>query len=163
MNKFEEFTKICTVMNQFTEQRIELYELIVEVVNYIRDQVYSDSIFEPDCIFESDYMVKPHHIFDVGTLKDNPDICSVTFYRNDDFQHSYFPVKFLCDDFKEKYAKELDEFIQSYLKNINQYKIVQLEQEIKHKQQHLAVLKANTFTDANDDMVKLIDNYCLGV
>jgi hypothetical protein len=132
-------------------------------VNYIRDQVYSDSIFEPDCIFESDYIVKPHHIFDVGTLKDNPDICSVTFYRNDDFQHSYFPVKFLCDDFKEKYTKELEEFIQSYLKNINQYKIIQLEQEIKHKQQYLAILKENTFTNANDDMVKLIDNQCLGV
>ena len=158
MNKFEEFTKICTVMNQFTEQRIELYELIVEVVNYIRDQVYSDSIFEP-----SNYMVKPHHIFDIGILKDNPDICYVTFYRNDDFQHSYFPVKFLCDDFKEKYAKELEEFIQSHLKNNNQHKIDQLEQEIKRKQQYLTILKANTFTNANDDMVKLIDNQCLGV
>lgn len=160
MNKFEEFTKICTVMNQFTEQRIELYELIVEVVNYIRDQVYSDSIFEP-----SNYMVKPHHIFDIGILKDNPDICYVTFYRNDDFQHSYFPVKFLCDDFKEKYAKELEEFIQSHLKNNNQHKIDQLEQEIKRKQQYLAMLKetTNMLTNANDDMVKLIDNQCLGV
>ena len=160
MNKFEEFTKICTVMNQFTEQRIELYELIVKVVNYIRDQVYSDSLFEP-----SNYMVKPHHIFDIGVLKDNPDICYVTFYRNDDFQHSYFPVKFLCDDFKEKYAKELEEFIQSHLKNNNQHKIDQLEQEIKRKQQYLAILKetTNTLTNANDDMVKLIDNQCLGV
>ena len=147
-------------MNQFTEQRIELYELIVKVVNYIRDQVYSDSLFEP-----SNYMVKPHHIFDIGVLKDNPDICYVTFYRNDDFQHSYFPVKFLCDDFKEKYAKELEEFIQSHLKNNNQHKIDQLEQEIKRKQQYLAILKetTNTLTNANDDMVKLIDNQCLGV
>lgn len=151
MNKFEEFTKICTVLNQFTEQRLELYKLITEVVNYIRDGVYHDE-------YNFDYKIHPHHIYDIGTLEKYPDICCVTLYQNDDFKSIYFPVKFLCDDFKTKYKNELEQFIQSHLKIIYDYKVDSITKEIESKKREIAQLELQTknLTNVDEDMIKLI-------
>lgn len=155
MTKFKNFVKICDLLKQYNEERVELYKLIAEVVNHIRNKI------NPYNSKQLEY----HTIECIGILNDFPDICTVTLNHNYEYCSIYFPVKFLCDDFKTKYAKEIDEFVESHLKNNYYHEIKHLEEEIKIKQKEVLSLnkRLSTFQNANDDMVKLIDTHCLEI
>lgn len=70
-----------------------------------------------------------------------------------------FPTKFLCEDFKEKYADEIDEFIQSYLKFRFDNIIKKYEYEIEDAQHQIDILK-NRLKDLTNASDSLINKVC---
>lgn len=159
-NLFEEYNDMLNAYNELTNKENKLFELVSEIIYHIRMMAYNK--YEKWNEFLE--VIVPEDIYAVMPDADNPDVLCVVF-KDIDKDVVKFPKKFLCEDFKEKYADEIDKFVQSYLKFrfdniINRYKC-----EIEAAQHQIDTIKnrLKDLTNTSDDLINEIRNSYMNI
>ena len=152
-NLFEEYNDMLKAYNELANKKNKLFELVAEVIYHIRSTAYHK--YEKWNEFLG--VIVPEDIYAVMPAANNPDVLCVVL-KDIDKDVIRFPMKFLCEDFKEKYADEIDEFIQSYLKFRYDNIIKRYEYEIEETQHQIDIIKnrLKDFTKASDSLVNKV-------
>jgi DNA gyrase/topoisomerase IV subunit A len=154
-NLLEEYNDMLNAYNELINKKNKLFELVAEVIYHIRSIAYHKYEKWNDFL----EVIVPEDIYVVMPDADNPDVlCVVLKDTNKDIVK--IPKKFLCEDFKEKYADEIDEFIQSYLKFRFDNIVKRYECEIEAAQHQIDIIKnrLKDLTNTSDDLINEICN-----
>ena len=149
-NFFEEYDEVINAYNELARKKNKLFDLVAEIIYHIRTIAYNKYEEWNDFL----EVVVPEDIYTIKPDANNPDVlCVVLKDINKDVIK--FPTKFFCEDFKEKYADEIDEFVQSYLKFRFDNIIQRYECEIEEAQYQIDMIKNHLkdFTKASDSLI----------
>ena len=154
-NLFEEYNDMLNAYNELTNKKNKLFELVAEIIYHIRTMAYNK--YEKWNEFLE--VIVPEDIYAVTSDAINPDVLCVVL-KDIDKDVVKFPKKFLCEDFKEKYANEIDEFVQSYLKFRLDNVVKKYECEIEEAQHQIDMIKnrLKELTNASDNLNNEIYN-----
>lgn len=153
-NLLEEYNDMLSAYNELANKKNKMFELVAEIIYHIRSRAYH----KYEKLNEFLGVIVPEDIYAVMPDANNPDVLCVVL-KDIDKDVIRFPTKFLCDDFKEKYADEIDEFIQSYLKFRFDNIIKNYEYEIEAAQHQIDILK-NRLKDLTNASDSLINEVC---
>ena len=152
-NLLEEYNEVLNAYNELTRKKNKLFDLVAEIIYHIRTIAYNKYEEWNDFL----EVVVPEDIYTIKPDANNPDVLCVVL-KDIDKDVIRFPMKFLCEDFKEKYADEIDEFIQSYLKFRLDNIVKKYEYEIEATQHQIDIIKNHLkdFTNASDNLINKI-------
>ena len=151
-NLLDEYNDMLNAYNELANKKNKLFELVAEIIYHIRSKAYHKYEKLNDLL----EVIVPEDIYAVMPDANNSDVLCVVL-KDIDKDVIKFPMKFLCEDFKEKYANEIDEFIQSYLKFRFDNIIKRYEYEIEEAQHQIDLIKNHLkdFTKASDGLIKI--------
>jgi hypothetical protein len=155
-NLLEEYNDMLNAYNELANKKNKIFDLVAEIIYHIRSRAYH----KYENFNEFLGVIVPEDIYTVMPDANNPDVLCVVL-KDIDKNVIKFPAKFLCEDFKEKYADEIDEFIQSYLKFRFDNIIKRYEYEIEEAQYQIDLIKNHLkdLTNASDDLInKMCDS-----
>ena len=152
-NLLEEYNDMFNAYNELANKKNKLFELVAEVIYHIRSTAYHK--YEKWNEFLG--VIAPEDIYAVMPAANNPDVLCVVL-KDIDKDVIRFPKKFLCEDFKEKYVDEIDEFVQSYLKFRLDNVVKKYECEIEEAQRQIDMIKnrLKDFTKASDSLINKV-------
>lgn len=153
-NLLEEYNDMLNAYNELANKKNKLFDLVAEIIYHIRSTAYHK--YEKWNEFLG--VIVPEDIYTIKLDANNPDVLCVVL-KDMDKDVIKFPTKFLCEDFKEKYADEIDEFIQSYLKFRFDNIIKKYEYEIEAAQHQIDIIK-NCLKDLTNASDSLINEVC---
>lgn len=153
-NLLEEYNDMLNAYNELANKKNKLFDLVAEIIYHIRSTAYHK--YEKWNEFLG--VIVPEDIYTIKLDANNPDVLCVVL-KDIDKDVIKFPTKFLCEDFKEKYADEIDEFIQSYLKFRFDNIIKKYEYEIEVAQHQIDIIK-NCLKDLTNASDSLINEVC---
>ena len=159
-NLLEEYNDMLNAYNELTNKKSKLFELVAEIIYHIRTIAYNKYEKWNDFL----EVIVPEDIYAVISDTNNPDVlCVVLKDINKDVVK--FPKKFLCEDFKEKYADEIDEFIQSYLKFRFDNIVKRYECEIEEAQHQIDTIKnrLKDLTNTSNYLINEIRNSYMNI
>ena len=149
-NLFEEYNDMLRAYNELTNKKNKLFGLVAEIIYHIRTTAFYKYERWNDFL----EVIFPEEIHAVVPDVDNPDVLNVVL-KNINKDVIKFPKKFLCEDFKEKYADEIDEFVKSYLKFRLDNVVKKYECEIEEAQRQIDMIKnrLKDFAKASDSLI----------
>ena len=153
-NLLEEYNDMLNAYNKLINKKNKLFDLVAEIIYHIRMTAYNKYEEWNDFL----EVIVPEDIYTIKPDANNPDVLCVVL-KDINKNVIKFPTKFLCEDFKEKYADEIDEFIQSYLKFRLDNIVERYKCEIEEAQRQIDLIK-NHLKDFAKALDSLINKVC---